>query len=426
MHHPFWGVAIKGGRRIDRTETGLHRARKTMVIATALYRGSHLVAGGVVVAQHQRDRLFPWLALSAAIASTALIWFMAARHRRLVPWAVGLDVLVIGCLLPFGAYAWGGARTQESVAWVMLLGGSASAMAAVAFGARLLAVAVALLVTTHLAGYLMVAADAAVTGAHLNALVFSAVVSWVLTWYLCRQGEQVDSANRRALAAEAQRARFAERVAHHNALHDTVLATLTAIARGGVDANTSMMRERCAREAAYLRRLVEQADDREPASEVRAALEESVRAAEALGLRVTARYHEPPAVPGEIALAMARATTEALNNVRCHAGTGHAFLTAVGDSGRLIVTVVDRGRGFDTGSAGPEGAGGAAGPRASGGAAGPGVSGGPEGPVGPVRQATGGIGLDRSVYARMRGVGGRAFVDSAPGEGVRVELRWPG
>ncbi|MBM7055530.1 hypothetical protein JS521_16995 [Streptomyces sp. RHZ10] len=417
MHHPFWGVAIKGGRRIDRAETGLHRARKTMVIATALYRGSHLVAGGAVVAQHQRDLLFPWVALGAAVAATALIWFMAARHRRLVSWAVGLDVLLIGCLLPFGAYAWGGAHTQESIAWVMLLGGSASAMAAVAFGARLLAVTVVLLVVTHLAGYLLVDADASVTGAHLNALVFSAVVSWVLTWYLCRQGEQVDSANRRALAAEAQRARFAERVAHHNALHDTVLATLTAIARGGVDANTSMMRERCAREAAYLRRLVEQADDREQASEVRAALEESVRAAEALGLRVTARYHEPPAVPGEIALAMARAATEALNNVRCHAGTGHAFVTAAGDSGRLIVTVVDRGRGFAVGAAGPERAGVPAGAEASAGAA---------RPPGPARPGAGGIGLDRSVHARMRGVGGRAFVDSAPGEGVRVELRWPG
>ncbi|OKJ33782.1 hypothetical protein AMK24_23065 [Streptomyces sp. CB02366] len=423
MYHPFWWVAIKGGRRIDRTETGLHRARKTMVIATALYRGSHLVAGSSVLAQHQRDRLFAWLALGTAITLTALIWLMAVRRRRLVPWAVGLDVLVTGCLLPFGAYAWGGARTQESIAWVMLLGGSASAMAAVAFGVRLLVLTVALLSATHLAGYLLVEADAAVTGAHLNALVFSAIVSWVLTWYLCRQGEQIDSANRRALTAETQRARFAERVAHHNALHDTVLATLTAIARGDVDANTSMMRERCAREAAYLRRLVEQADDREQASEVRAALDESVRAAEALGLRVTVRYHEPPAVPGEIALAMARAVTEALNNVRCHAGTGHAFLTAAGDSGRLIVTVVDRGRGFDTGAAGPEGAGG---PGGTGVAVGSEASGRAEGLAGPARPATGGIGLDRSVYARMRGVGGRAFVDSAVGEGVRVELRWPG
>ncbi|MFI1223110.1 MULTISPECIES: sensor histidine kinase [unclassified Streptomyces] len=362
-----------------------------MVIATALYRGSHLVAGGVAVTQHQRDRPFPWLALGSVITLTALIWAMAARRGRLVPWAVGLDVLVTGCLLPFGAYAWGGARAPESIAWVMLLGGSASAMAAVAFGLRRLVLAVVLLVATHLAGYLMVDAGTAVTGAHLNALVFSAVVSWVLTWYLCRQGAQVDSANGRALAAEAQRARYAERIAHHNALHDTVLATLSAIARGGVDANTPVMRERCAREAAYLRRLVEQAHDRESTSELQAALEESVRAAEALGLRVTARYHEPPAVPGDIALAMSRAATEALNNVRCHAGTGHAFLTAAGDSGRLVVTVVDRGRGFDVGGS-----------------------------------RTGGIGLDRSVHARMRGIGGRASVDTAPGEGVRVELRWPG
>ncbi|WDT88693.1 hypothetical protein H0E86_21120 [Streptomyces sp. SCSIO-PteL053] len=223
-----------------------------------------------------------------------------------------------------------------------------------------------------------------------------------------------------------QRARFAERVTHHNALHDTVLATLTAIARGGVDANTSMMRERCAREAAYLRRLVEEADDREHASEVRAALEESVRAAEALGLRVTARYHALPAVPGEIALTMARAATEALNNVRCHAGTGHAFLTAAGDSGRLVVTVVDRGRGFAVESAGRRGASGPAGAEASGGSAGAEASGGSVVRAASVPPATGGIGLDRCVYARMRGVGGRALVDSAPGEGVRVELRWPG
>ncbi|MFF5422478.1 sensor histidine kinase, partial [Streptomyces misionensis] len=119
------------------------------------------------------------------------------------------------------------------------------------------------------------------------------------------------------------------------------------------------------------------------------ALEESVRAAEALGLRVTARYHEPPRVPGDVALPFAQAVTEALNNVRCHAGTGHAYLTVTGDSGRLVVTVVDRGRGFEPGSGG------------------------------------GGLGLTRSVHERMRGIGGHATVDSAPGEGVSVELRWP-
>ncbi|MEU3654246.1 ATP-binding protein [Streptomyces sp. NPDC032161] len=114
-----------------------------------------------------------------------------------------------------------------------------------------------------------------------------------------------------------------------------------------------------------------------------------MRAAEALGLRVTVRYHEPPAVPGDTALAFAQAVTEALNNVHRHAGTGHAYLTVTGDSGRLVVTVVDRGRGFD--------------------------------PAG----AVGGLGLTRSVHQRMRDAGGHATVDSAPGEGVSVELRWP-
>ncbi|MFJ4961080.1 sensor histidine kinase [Streptomyces sp. NPDC088729] len=360
-----------------------------MVLATALYRGSHLVAGVVNVSQHQRDRPIQWLLLGTAIASTALVCTAARRRGRVTRRAVGLDALVVGCLLPFGAYAWGGAREPETIAWTMLLGGSASALAAVAFGVRGTAIAVALLVSTHLVGYLLVHADAAVTATHLNALVFSAVVARVLAWYLCRQGARLDAANHRALTAEAQRARYAERITHYSALHDTVLATLTAIARGGVDANTAVMRQRCAREAAYLRRLVEHTDGGTPDSDIRTALEESVRAAEALGLRVTARYHEPPAVPGDIALIVAQAATEALNNVRCHAGTDHAYLTATGDAGRLVVTVVDRGRGFDAGD------------------------------------LTGGLGLDRSVHTRMRAIGGLASVDAAPGEGVRVELRWP-
>ncbi|MFI9629034.1 sensor histidine kinase [Streptomyces sp. NPDC052042] len=370
-------------------ETGLHRAQTSMVLATALYRGSHLVAGIAGVVQHQWDRPFQWLALTAAIASSALVYATAARRGRLVPRIVWIDVLTIGCLLPFGTYLWGGAHQPASIAWVMLLGGSASAFAAAALRVRPAVAATALLVATHLLGYLLVGADAAVTGGHLNALVFSAVVSGVLWWYFRRQGALLDAANERALVAEAHRARYAERISHHRALHDTVLATLTAISAGGVDANTTEMRHRCAREAAYLRRLIEQSDDQGSGSEIRTALEESVRAAEALGLRVTLRYHEPPTVPGETALAFGQAVAEALNNVHRHAGTGHAYLTVTGDSGRLVVTVVDQGRGFDA------------------------------------SLGSGGLGLTRSVHERMRDIGGRATVDGAPGEGVSVELRWP-
>jgi len=43
-------------------------------------------------------------------------------------------VVVVGCALPFVAFGLGGAQQPASIAWVMLLGGSASSAAAVALG----------------------------------------------------------------------------------------------------------------------------------------------------------------------------------------------------------------------------------------------------------------------------------------------------
>lgn len=275
----------------------------------------------------------------------------------------------------------------------MLLGGSASAAAAIALD-RLHALAVvALLVVTHFIGYQAVGATPAVIVGHLNSLVSSALMTYAFRWYLLRQGRLLDEANARALAAEAHKARYAERLEHHRALHDTVLATLTTLAAGTLDANAPEVRQRCAREAAYLRRLIQQTADEVPHREIGEALEEAVGSVESLGLRVTAQYHALPQVPPEVAAALGHAVREALNNVRRHAGTGHAYLTATGDpdgSGGAVVTVVDRGPGFDPARCEP------------------------------------GLGLRGSVHGRMTEAGGRATVDTAPGEGVRVELRWPG
>ncbi|MGW6294205.1 sensor histidine kinase [Streptomyces sp. NPDC055058] len=255
---------------------------------------------------------------------------------------------------------------------------------------------VAVLAATHLLGYWLVDAGTAVVLGHTDSLLSSAAMAWVFWWYLRRQGRLLDDANARAPADEATRARYVERLEHHRLLHDTVLATLTTLAGGGVDANTPQVRERCAREAAYLRRLIEQTADEVHHRGVGEALEEVVGAAESLWLRVTARYHALPEVPPEVSVALADAVREALNNVRRHAGTDHAYLTATGTGtgtgrpGTVVVTVVDRGCGFD-----------------------------------PKRHEPG-LGLRRSVGKRMTAVGGRAELDTEPGEGVWVELRWPG
>ncbi|MEE1940880.1 ATP-binding protein [Streptomyces sp. TRM 70361] len=383
-----------GGDTHGGVGSGLQRAQAFLGLATLLYRASHLAVGIAAVAQHHNHRPAAWALLATAVATSVLVHGTAYSRGRFVPWTVAADVLLTGCALPFAAYAWAGAREAPSIAWTMVLGGSASAVAAVALRRRTAVCAVLLIVLTHAVGYRMVDAEVAVTGGHLNAVVFSAVIAQVLWWYLRRQGRLLDTATEQAVRAEAQRARYAERIAHYRALHDTVLATLTTIAHGTVDANSPEVRRRCAREAAYLRRLVQHGPDdpAAPRPEVGAALEGAVRDAEELGLRVTAQYHDLPAVPPDVATAFGDAVREALNNVLRHSGTGRAYLTAAGDDGHLLVTVVDRGAGFDPAA----------------------TTGGT------------GLGLRSSIHARMRGTGGAAEVDSEPGEGTRVELRWPG
>ncbi|MFG2983845.1 sensor histidine kinase [Streptomyces sp. NPDC048258] len=373
--------------------SGLQRAQSFMIVATSLYRASHLTVGVLAVAQRQRDLPLQYVGLATALGLSALGYGTARRRGWFDRRHVWADVLVVGCALPYALIAWGGVREPALLAWAMLLGGSASAVAAIALERSHALAAIALLVVTHFLGYRAVNANPAIVVGHISSLLSSAVMVWVFWWYLRRQGRLLDEANARALAAEAHKARYAERLEHHRALHDTVLATLTTLAAGGVDANAPEVRERCAREAAYLRRLIQQTADEVHHREIGAALEEAVGSVESLQLRVTAQYHDLPKVPPEVAAAFGDAAREALNNVRRHAGTGHAYLTATGDTdgrGGAVVTVVDQGPGFD-----PE-------------------------------RCVPGLGLRGSVRGRMAEVGGRATVDTAPGEGVRVELRWPG
>lgn len=378
-------------RRPEGVGSALQRARSFMMLTTLLYRTSHLTVGVLAVAHRRDGHPVPYLGIAAALGLSLLMYGSGLRRGWFDPRHVRADVLVTGCALPLVLYAWGGVRETPAIGWAMLLGGSASAVAAVALPRAQALAGLGLLVATHLAGYHLVGAGRAVLGGHLNSLLSSAAMTWVMWWYLRRQGRLLDEANARALAAETQKARYAERLDHHRALHDTVLATLTTLAAGGVDANAPEVRERCAREAAYLRRLVQQTAEEVHHPGLGAALEEAVSSVESLQLRVTAQYHRLPEVPPAVAGAFADAAREALNNVRRHAGTGHAWLTATGDTDGpgAVITVVDRGPGFDPADHVP------------------------------------GFGLRGSIHSRMTEVGGRAVVDTAPGEGVRVELRWP-
>ena len=88
-----------------------------------------------------------------------------------------------------------------------------------------------------------------------------------------------------------------------------------------------------------------------------------------------------------------RGGAEALSNIAAHAGTTRARLTATTTeqaSRRVVaVAVVDQGKGFDPAT------------------------------------VEFGYGIRHSIIKRMTEIGGAATVDSHPGEGARIDLRWP-
>lgn len=167
-----------------------------------------------------------------------------------------------------------------------------------------------------------------------------------------------------------------------------MLTTLTVIARGGLDLDPERIRRRCAADADYIRGLITQ-DGESPAITLGARLSQVVLHAADLGLHVQLRQDTVPGdLPQRVVDAICDATREALNNVARHAETDEAWVSTTWSDGRLTVSVVDRGRGFDT------------------------------------SQAPRGFGLRRSVTERMTEIGGTARVFSLPGEGSSVELFW--
>ncbi|GAB3968113.1 sensor histidine kinase [Plantactinospora veratri] len=184
---------------------------------------------------------------------------------------------------------------------------------------------------------------------HVNSSVWFALVLHFTRRFLCAQAGAVDEATQRRLAAEtataAGAARYAERLHHYRRLHDTALATLTAIARGGLDHRAEDVRRRCGREADYIRSLVTE-DRAEADITLSASLAEVVADATGLGLRVHLLSGTVPTQPPRhVVRAVCDAAREALNNVARHAGTGEAWVTVDHYEGVLGVRVVDRGSG---------------------------------------------------------------------------------
>ncbi|MDQ2873503.1 MAG: hypothetical protein M3Y33_01185 [Actinomycetota bacterium] len=214
-----------------------------------------------------------------------------------------------------------------------------------------------------------------------------ALIGWLTVGMLRRVGRRLDEARDAAEARAARLGRERERHQIARDLHDRVLQTLEFLARGEC-LTEPWVRDRLAEETAWLRGRIDGAFAQQGRGALLAALEEVVREQTRAGLRVdvnTAGAADVP-VPLPALEALLGAVTEALTNVRKHSGGASAVLRVVCMPAELTVTVVDRGRGFDTVS------------------------------------VAGGFGLAQSIVARIEEAGGRAQVRSVPGEGTQVEI----
>lgn len=330
-----------------------------------------------------------------AVAWSAALFAVALRCDRITPaWVIG-DLALASCWLVTVPRMCEGA-CAAAPDWIVPLAMGSGVLAAIFLSAGVAAYGLLALGAAYIVGiwpWLDDVPDGLRTVVVTCFLVLGfAMLGRLIASWIRESARATDMATAAAIEARAAEAaaeaRMEERFRQYDGLHQTVLSTLTTIARGGLDHRSADVRELCARDADYVRALVTGTPD-SGAGDLAADLACVVRDKQVLGLRVNSRFHDLPAdLPARATQVMIGAAREALNNVVKHAGTDEAWLSVVGEGGGVRLTVVDRGVGFDPST------------------------------------VSAGRGLVRELRDAVNGAGGIVAVSSSPGGGTVVDVLW--
>ena len=326
-----------------------------------------------------------WL---AAVLTVLCGWSAAFAWRV---WRSGLsrplvlaDIAVIAAIVAAQGHVVPAGLTADGTSWILPLASTAIYISLLALRPLIGLPALALVAAAYVAT-VPHPADAWF-------LVVQAAVTATLVGLIRRGGRKADAVVAVSLEAEQERraeaAGRADEREHHRQLHDTMLSTLTMVAAGAFAGPSPTLSAQAARDldVALGGPAGTLADPAHPA-DLCARLEQ-VTAAAPLRARLST---VAVSLPQSAADAIAASVAEALRNVARHAGVDEAEVRVQGGPGWAAIEVSDRGRGFD--------------PRS--------VSAAPRG-------------IRESISGRMTAAGGTGVVNSVPGRGTTVILRWPG
>jgi signal transduction histidine kinase len=363
-----------------------------------------------VIIWHSFYTTDPWLLTAPALAAgwgTAVV--LSLRRRWPSPVLAGVDSAVY-LALALGAQGCVPPQVRDDMFSWLLICMSGQLLVSAWYVPRALSLLLALISP---AVFWLGAAQQPVTSS--RSLAGAAVLLFVVALAhtlarreLYRRGAAADEAVDEAAAAASEQyavlSRNSERRVHERLLHDTVLNTLTALARADAD-DVAGAASRCRWDVALIEDALGDPDDPadgtgRPSGDLAGQVRSVVAELRGRGLTVHLDIDDEraPTIPARVSTAISNAIREALSNVAAHAGTGEAWvqvrlIAQPGDAeipGRLRVTVRDRGAGFD-----------------------------------PARVDQGRLGLRRSIAERTADCGGRAAIRSAPGQGTVVSLSWP-
>lgn len=384
-------------------------------------------------ARRQRD-LTPVQAVLRGTAMFIVIWqaLTLAPDARFWAWtqsSPALSVLVIAAWATWAALVlstWGPWRSgrrrhriEQADAWIvlilsigMLFAGSAQLDDGWIAAATLVNLAVGLISLAYplkhafwiVVGALIVEAIGIQRDAAASATEYPAV--WLYTVYAAAIAAAVMGTRRGlivaartaqlvqedAIRADAQARALQEiqRVVMTQArlLHESVLNTLTAIARGLLPADREQLRTQCSRAVDVLESLADLSA--ESGGEIRLldSIEPQVQALREAGVRVDVAHVVGAPPPQEVARAFVASTREALSNALRHAQATAVTVRTQRDGRDWELVVEDDGIGFDT------------------------------------QAPTTGFGLRSVIEREMPSVGGFAEIASTPGAGTTVTLHW--